>query len=239
MPGQPGGPPAPSVPPAPSRRPAMVALASGLAGALLVTAFGVVWLLGRGSADGGDTPAVAASVAAGAGQNAQPDSVPTSPVPSTPPVADAASPPAEQAPPADQWTTRSESGFSVAVPSSWTRRRDGDNVFYQDASSRFLLQVSTTAWDLDPQAQADTVNSNVSRSFQGYREATVTPTTYLGEPAADLKFAYDRDTGTERVIDRFVRIGDACFAIYFRMPAEQWADSPKYLDPIFNGFHAA
>ncbi|MGH3374350.1 MAG: hypothetical protein ACRDP6_06400, partial [Actinoallomurus sp.] len=210
----------------------------GLAGALLVTAFGVVWLLGRTSAGSGNTPVAASSAAGSAAQSAQPDSGPVSRGSSSPAVVDAASPPAAQAPPVDQWATRAESGFSVSVPSSWTRRGEGDNVFYQDASTRLMLQVSTTPWNLDPQAQAETVNSNVSKSFQGYRDATVTPTTYLGEPAADLRFAYDRSTGTQRVIDRFVRVGDVCFAIYFRMPAEQWADSPKYLDPIFNGFHA-
>ena len=228
----------PGVPPASSHRPAMVVLASGLAGALLVTAFGVVWLLGRTSAGNGNTPVAASSAAGSAGQSAQPDSGPVSQGSSPPAVVDAASPPAAQAPPADQWATHTESGFSVSVPSSWTRRSEGDNVFYQDTSTHLMLQVSTTPWNVDPQAQAETVNSNVSKSFQGYRDATVTPTTYLGEPAADLRFAYDRSTGAQRVIDRFVRVGDVCFAIYFRMPAEQWADSPKYLDPIFNGFHA-
>jgi hypothetical protein len=81
------------------------------------------------------------------------------------------------------------------------------------------------------------VSQNISRSFQGYREATVTPVTYLGVPAADLDFTYDRPTGAERVVDRFLRIGDRTFAIYFRMPAEQSSDAPRYLDPIFNGFH--
>jgi hypothetical protein len=80
------------------------------------------------------------------------------------------------------------------------------------------------------------VGKNVSRSFPGYRESTITPTTYLGVPAADLRFAYDRSTGTERVIDRFFHVGGASYAIYFRMPAEQWTYSSQYLDPIFNGF---
>jgi serine/threonine protein kinase len=233
-------PAAPPAPPASSRRPAMLVLASGLAGALLVTAFGVVWALGRTS--GGNRPAASSSVSAGpagqTGQNATPQAQPMPQGSSSVPAVDAATPPVQQPPPAAQWTNRSESGFSVSVPSSWTRRSEGDNVFYEDTSAGLLLQVSTTPWDVDPQAQAETVNSNVSKSFQGYREATVTPTTYLGVPAADLRFAYDRATGTQRVIDRFVRVGDASFAIYFRMPAERWADSPRYLDPIFNGFHA-
>jgi hypothetical protein len=162
------------------------------------------------------------------GQTRYPAAGPTSPAA----VAGAGSPAAER------WTTRSESGFSVPVPSTWSRRSSGDNVFYEDPSTRLLLQIGTTPWDADPENQAQAVSASVAQSFTGYREATVTPTTYLGVPAADLKFAYDRSTGTERVIDRFFRVGGRCFAIYFRMPADQWANSPHYLDPIFNGFHA-
>jgi hypothetical protein len=142
----------------------------------------------------------------------------------------------EASPPTEHWTTRSESGFSVSVPTSWSRRSEGDNVFYEDDSTKFLLQISTTAWDAEPSSQARAVSAAVSRSFSGYRESTITPTTYLGVPAADLRFAYDRSTGTERVIDRFFHSNGASFAIYFRMPAEQWSYSPQYLDPIFSGF---
>ena len=221
-----------------SRRPATIAVASALAGALVVAAFGAVWLLGRTSANGrtatNQHPAAAGSAPTQpAGQSSppaagQPNAGQSSPVT----VAGAGSPAPER------WTTRSENGFSVPVPASWSRRSSGDNVFYEDPSTRLLLQVGTTSWDADPETQAQGVNASVSQSFRGYREATVTPTTYLGVPAADLRFAYERSTGTERVIDRFFRIGGQCFAIYFRMPADQWANSPQYLDPIFNGFHA-
>ncbi|MDN3353846.1 serine/threonine-protein kinase [Actinomadura sp. DC4] len=213
------------VPVSSSRRPAMLVAASALAGALVVAAFGAVWVLGRPSAD--ERPHTGAS-------SFRPLDART-----TPPAAatGAAGVAGSASPAAEHWTTRSESGFSVPVPSSWSRRVDGDNVFYEDASTQLLLQVGTTSWDADPQTQAQAVSASVARSFRGYREAAVTPTTYLGVPAADLRFAYDRSTGTERVIDRFFRIGGQCFAIYFRMPADQWANSSSYLDPIFNGFH--
>ena len=118
-----------------------------------------------------------------------------------------------------------------------TSNCDAENVFYEDGSTRLLLQISTTSWDSDPQTEAQAVSQNVSRSFRGYREAAVTPVTYLGVPAADLRFAYDRSTGTERVNDRFFQINGHSFAIYFRMPADQWPNAATYLDPIFNSFH--
>jgi hypothetical protein len=219
-------------PPAPSlRRPAMLVAASALAGALVVAAFGAVWLLGRTSASG--RPDAGSTVARqAAGQTSPPtDSRPEAE--QTSPVAAAG----DGSPAAEHWTTRSESGFSVPVPATWSRRSSGDNVFYEDPSTRLLLQIGTTPWAADPENQAQSMNASVSQSFRGYSEATVTPTTYLGVPAADLRFAYVRSTDTERVIDRFFRVGDQCFAIYFRMPADQWANSPRYLDPIFNGFH--
>jgi eukaryotic-like serine/threonine-protein kinase len=240
-------PPAPSptlvtAPATAPRSPARVVVVSALAGALLVTAFGAVWLLGRtsggttptgGTPSGGGAPAAANAPAAG-GSSAAPGTAGRSTPGGPSPVAAAGG----GAPSPESWTTRSESGFSVSVPSSWSRRSEGDNVFYEDASTRLMLQIGTTPWDADPQTQARSVGAAVSRTFPGYREATVTPTTYQGVPAADLRFAYDRSTGAERVIDRFFRVGGTCYAIYFRMPADQWADSPRYLDPIFGGFHA-
>jgi tRNA A-37 threonylcarbamoyl transferase component Bud32 len=234
---RPPEPPPPLPPAAPSvgasRGSTRAVVASALAGALLVTAFGAVWLLGRTSAGKGS--AAATTPTAGTSSPAAPRTA--EPGRSAPEDLKAASPAGGGAPAPEQWTTRSESGFSVSVPSSWSRRSQGDNVFYEDTSTRFMLQIGTTPWDADPESQARTVGASVSRTFPGYREASVTPTTYLGVPAADLRFAYDRSTGTERVIDRFFRVDGACFAIYFRMPAERWADSPRYLDPIFNGFH--
>ena len=221
---------APLPPAAPSsRRPAMLVAASALAGALVVAAFGAVWVLGRTSANGRpDARSTVAQHAASPPAGGRPQADQTSPVAAA----------GDGSPAAERWSTRSENGFSVSVPATWSRRSSGDNVFYEDPSTRLLLQIGTTPWSSDPETQAQSVNAHVSQSFQGYREATVTPTTYLGVPAADLRFAYDRSTGAERVIDRFFRVGDQCFAIYFRMPAEQWADSPHYLDPIFSGFHA-
>jgi eukaryotic-like serine/threonine-protein kinase len=211
-------------------------VASALAGALAVAAFGAVWLLGRSSADG--RPTANGSPAAGTAPATAPVASPGVTRPADRPTSPAAVAGADSPTPAtERWTTHAESGFSVPVPASWNRRAQGDNVFYEDPSTRMLLQVGTTPWTGDPESQAQTVSAAVARSFSGYREATVTPTTFLGQPAADLRFAYDRSTGTERVIDRFVRVNGTCFALYFRMPADQWAsDSPRYLDRIFNGF---
>ncbi len=216
--------------PGSSRRPATPALAGALAGALLVAAFGAVWLLGHHSASKAGTTSAgsSASPAASSGSSSVRPQVSASAAVSS--AADATS---------EQWTTRSESGYSVSVPSSWSRRVSGDNVFYQDPTTRLLLQIGTTPWYSDPRTQAETVDSNVSKSFQGYRESAITPLTYQGVPAADLSFAYDRSTGTERVNDRFFRVNGRTFAVYFRMPAEEWQNSPKYLDPIFNGFHVS
>ncbi|MCO6010363.1 serine/threonine protein kinase [Actinoallomurus purpureus] len=219
---------------APSRRPAMVAVAGALAGALVVAAFGAVWWLGRRS--GTNVPAATSSVATslpGSPGTAEPGGS----SPEASPAAGRSTAVADAFP--RDWTTRSESGFSVSVPASWSRRADGENVFYEDSSTRFVLQIGTTYWDGDPQVQAQTVSAALPRSFSGYREATVTPVTYLGVPAADLRFAYDRSTGTSRVNDRFFRVGGRAFAIYFRMPADQWPDAQRYLDPIFGGFHVS
>ncbi len=210
------------VEPRPARRPATLAVASAVAGALIVAAFGTVWFLGGASAP--KTPKAG---------------VTTAPPATTPTVrpGSATSPPPEPDSAHEEWTTRSESGFSVSVPSTWSRRSDGDNVFYQDPTARLLLQIGTTPWYSDAETEAESVNSNVSQSFQGYRESAVTPITYLGVPAADLSFAYDRPTGAQRVNDRFFRVNGRAFAVYFRMPADQWQDSPHYLTPIFDGFH--
>lgn len=232
----------PAPPATSSHRPVTLIFASALAGALVVTAFGVAWALGRTSAGKKEPATSVAAPTSVVTQQAEPLQPPTQSTagPTTRPTHDRSGPVAAAgsgSPPTEHWTTRSESGFSVSVPASWSRRSEGDNVFYQDGSTRFMLQIGTTPWDSDPQSQARTVSTAVSRSFQGFREPTITPTTYLGVPAADLRFAYDRSTGTERVIDRFFHVDGASFAIYFRMPAEQWTYSPQYLDPIFNGFH--
>jgi serine/threonine protein kinase len=237
-------------PPRASRRPAVMVLASALAGALVVAAFGAVWLLGRRS--GANTPVATSTSAArpsdsggdshtagqdpgqGSGQGTRPPSG-TARSASSAPASSAPASSASASFPQD-WATRAESGFAVSVPSSWSRRGDGENVFYQDSTTRYLLQVSTTSWGADPQAQARSVGDHLAGTFQGYREATVTPVTYRGVPAADLDFAYDRSTGTESVKDRFFRVDGHAYAIYFRMPADQWPDWQRYLEPIFSGF---
>jgi serine/threonine protein kinase len=232
----------PPEPAAPARGNGLLMLAGALAGALVITAFGAVWLLGRTSAR--QTPAAASSAATAPtnrpelnrtspliGRNSARTSSPTTDADQSSSVP-AASPP-------DNWATKNEDGFSISVPSSWRRHSDGDNVFYQDQSTRYLLQVGTTPWNSDPQTEARSASNDIARSFSGYRESSITPTTYLGVPAADLEFAYDRSTGTERAIDRFFQVGGRSYAIFFRMPADQWAaSSPAYLDAIFGGFHA-
>ncbi|MEV0407015.1 protein kinase [Actinoallomurus sp. NPDC050550] len=237
--------PAPVAAAEPSRRPTAMVLASALAGALIVAAFGAVWLLGRHSnktvptattstaanrsGTSGGSRETSPTAAPDFGQGTNPDSGSSPSTGRSTSVSPAASFPQD-------WTTRSESGFSVSAPSAWSRRNDGDNFFYQDATTRYLLQISTTSWDGDPQSQAQSVGDHLAGTFPGYREATVTPVTYRGVPAADLDFAYDRSTGVERVKDRFFRVGGQAFAVYFRMPADQWPDSQRYLDPIFSSF---
>ncbi|GAB3964547.1 hypothetical protein GCM10029978_025290 [Actinoallomurus acanthiterrae] len=240
--------PAPVAAAEPSRRPAAMVLASALAGALVVAAFGAVWLLGRhsnktlptattstaasrsdGSGGSGGSGGTSPSTAPDFGQGSSPDSG------SSPRTGRSASVSPAAAFPGN-WTTQSESDFSVSAPSTWSRRSDGNNFFYQDSTTRYLLQISTTSWNGDPQSQAQSVGDHLAATFPGYREATVTPVTYRGVQAADLDFAYDRSTGVERVKDRFFHVGGQAFAIYFRMPADQWPDSQRYLDPIFSSF---
>lgn len=205
---------------------------------VLLGALGGVWLLGRSSA-----PVRTRSAADHPTALLQPSPPPTGPptmsgeppVQTSAPAQQPAPTPTEGALPAG-WSVRQETGFSLAVPSGWQRSTEPGSVFYQDSTGQLLVQVSTTDWSGDPQAQAASVARTVSGEFSGYQEIGITPTTYRDQPAADLEFIFDHAGTTSHALDRFFHIGGQAYAVYFRMPAQQWSGSPAYLNAIFGSF---
>ncbi|GIH96766.1 protein kinase [Planobispora siamensis] len=215
----------PGGPPPGSRRGRRLALAAGVP--VLVIALGAGgWLVlqNRGTEGGENPPTVSASLSSTTGPERTPHSTPE-PTPEPTPEATASD---GRVVPRGWRLHEDPLGFSVAVPRTWSVKRftDRDRVEFRDPDTdRFLWIESTEDPERDPVKHWGTVErgGNEAKIWPGYRRIRITALTYLGRPAADWEFTYDKAGERRHVLDRGFRTASGKpYAIYWESADATW-----------------
>ncbi|GAA2084019.1 hypothetical protein GCM10009780_22910 [Actinomadura alba] len=141
------------------------------------------------------------------------------------------------------YSTADEAGFSVAVPTGWTRRSAGRSVFWDAPHRTTFLQIDQTAWTGTPLQQAYRADGDApgDPGFPGYAITSIQGLKYQGVDAADWDFTFDdaAGVGTVRAKDRFVRLNGRTYAIYFRALEHDWSSATTHLDTVYRTFTAS
>ncbi|MFD8975042.1 serine/arginine repetitive matrix protein 2 [Streptomyces sp. NPDC059593] len=224
------------------------AVAAGAAVAVLAAGSVGAWLVwgaddgGKNGAGGGPAVSVSAPVET-------PSDYPTdSPTedPTDPPTADptdTASPsgsasttmqPTDDLPPPAYSVQKDLKGFMIAVPEGWDRTESDQGIFYNAPDGKSLLQVFViTEPDLTPYEALRGASDDGKANKPGYVEIGLDRVT--GEPgapadSAELVYAYDREGGRRKVVDRAFTAADGNhYAILSAGPEADWPKQREVL----------
>jgi eukaryotic-like serine/threonine-protein kinase len=132
-------------------------------------------------------------------------------------------------------------GFTVAVPDSWTRSTEGPRTYFNDPDSgRFLLVDQTTEPKDDPLTDWQANEPSVAARLSGYERISLDRVEYRGWNTADWEFTWDGRNGQIHVLNRNIRVSDErAYALYWSVPESLWADSRGMFDVIAQSFQPA
>jgi hypothetical protein len=132
-------------------------------------------------------------------------------------------------------------GFTVYVPTGWTRSRDGSIVYFRDPKTGRVLGIDqTNRPKSDPVADWRGQSSyRVARGdFPGYREVHIVAVKY-GLKAADWEYTFDGRV-RQHVNNRgFVVSESKAYGIYWQTKDTDWAAARSDLQLVFDSFRAA
>jgi hypothetical protein len=137
-------------------------------------------------------------------------------------------------------TVRDPDGFSLAVPDGFTRRPQGERVFYMSPGMRFRIGVKVT--DPDPggplavmrRAHAEGASTN-----PGYRDGRVTRTGHAGHPAALWEFTwngFDTGEGPRHTYDLCWDEGGRMYDVWVSAPVGRVREAREYFDVAVDTF---
>ncbi|WP_225803956.1 hypothetical protein [Streptomyces sp. NK15101] len=213
-------------PPVPEPRPrSRAVLAAGVAVAVLAAGSAGVWLLRDRSGNGtGPAAGPPASVSAPV-ETEQPTSEAPSETPSESPSA--TSTPLDDVPPPGYRAQEDLKGFTIAVPEGWNRTESDQGVFYNAPDGRSLIQVFVIQEaGITPYEALRGASEDGRTNKPGYTEISLGRIT--GEPgapadSAELVYAYDREGGRRKVVDRAFTAEDGNqYAILAAGPDADW-----------------
>jgi eukaryotic-like serine/threonine-protein kinase len=132
-------------------------------------------------------------------------------------------------------------GFTVALPTGWTRSVEGPRTYFKEpGGGRFLLVDQTTEPKDDPLTDWQANEPSVADRLSGYERISLDRVEYRGWNTADWEFTWDGRNGQIHVLNRNVRVSDArAYALYWSIPESQWADSRGMFDVIAQSFQPA
>ncbi|MGW3558183.1 serine/arginine repetitive matrix protein 2 [Streptomyces sp. NPDC000963] len=219
-------------PPPPPRSSARTAVVAGVAAAVLAAGSVGGWLLWGGGDDGKaptagppasvSAPDPASDPASASGETAEPTS--DTPTPTS----------TGDVPPPGYRTVKDLKSFTIAIPEDWNRTESDQGVFYNAPDGRSLLQVFVVSeGGLTPYDALRGTSQDGRTTKPGYEEISLERVT--GEPdapadAAELVYAYDRDGGRRKVVDRAFTAADGNhYAILAAGPEEDWPKQREVL----------
>ncbi|MFI1162290.1 serine/threonine-protein kinase [Streptomyces sp. NPDC020801] len=230
-----------------------------LVAALLVAAMAgagvsAVALLMQGGGGGGGTPATSAPrTGPSAGSASRSSSSVTSPSPSstrptgpsstatvTRPASSAADGPTA---PSGYHPVRDPAGFSVAVPDGFTRKPQGERIFYMSPGETFRLGIKIAdpgaGGPLGVMRRADAAGPSTN---PGYHDGRVTSTTHAGHPAALWEFTWNGFSAAEGARHTY----DVCweqngqmYDVWVSAPVGEVREAKEYFDVAVDTFAPA
>lgn len=134
------------------------------------------------------------------------------------------------------WTqyTDPQEGWSIGVPPGYERSTRGELVQFRDDQTRRTLRIDySTGPTQSALAAWQAFSPQLAGRLADYKELRVEKVDYKGLDAADLEFTYFDQTGLH-VLDRtFISTsGEESFALYWQVPAEDWAASVPLFEQI-------
>ncbi|MGW5774718.1 hypothetical protein [Streptomyces sp. NPDC003863] len=218
-------------PPVPAARPRpWGVLVAGVAGAVVVggaVAGWMVWGGGGKSPAAGPPASVSATATATATVTESPDQTPSeTPSPSDTPLDDV--------PPPGYRAQQDLKGFTIAVPEGWNRTENEQGVFYNAPDGRSLIQVFVIEGaGMTPYDALRGASEDGRTNKPGYSEISLGRVSgEAGAPAdsAELVYAYDREGGRRKVVDRAFTAPDGNqYAILAAGPETDWPEQRERL----------
>ncbi|MFE2555365.1 hypothetical protein ACFXGT_04915 [Streptomyces sp. NPDC059352] len=223
------------------------AVAAGVAVAVLAAGSVGTWLI-RGGGEDGKSPAAGGPSASVSAPDPAPEettatespsdpSSPTdepSPSDSSPSDSSSSATPMDDVPPPGYRAVEDLKGFTVAIPEGWDRTESDQGVFYNAPDGRSLLQVFVvTEPGLTPYEALRGASADGRTNKPGYEEISLDRVT--GEPgapadAAELVYAYSREGGRRKVVDRAFTAPDGNhYAILSAGPETDWPKQREVL----------
>ncbi|MEU2242686.1 serine/arginine repetitive matrix protein 2 [Streptomyces sp. NPDC018338] len=222
------------------------AVAAGAAVAVLAAGSVGAWLVwgkgdgGKAGAGGGPAVSVSAPVETPSdyptdSPTEDPTDSPTAdPTDTASPSGSASTQPTDDVPPPAYSVQKDLKGFTIAVPDGWDRTESDQGIFYNAPDGKSLLQVFViTEPDLTPYEALRGASDDGKANKPGYVEIGLDRVT--GEPgapadSAELVYAYDREGGRRKVVDRAFTAADGNhYAILSAGPEADWPKQREVL----------
>ncbi|GAC1608387.1 MAG: hypothetical protein NVS3B26_05100 [Mycobacteriales bacterium] len=125
------------------------------------------------------------------------------------------------------WVTHSDSGWTVAVPASYSAGSFDGFPQYKDYATGRTLRVSTTP---PGGGKANAVQdrrdqaASFARSHGDYREISIAPVSYRGYDAADWEFTYSSGGTGLHALSRVFVVGGRGYSLFFQSRAsDDWS----------------
>jgi hypothetical protein len=138
------------------------------------------------------------------------------------------------------WQTHSSSGWTVAVPASYSASTYNGFPQYKDASTGRTLRVSTTGAG---GGKADAVKdrrdqaSFFAKKHAAYHEISIASASYRGYEAADWEFTYDEGGTTLHALSRVFVVDGKGYSLFFQTRgSDSWSAARAEFDQIAGAF---
>ncbi|WP_438486397.1 protein kinase domain-containing protein [Streptomyces sp. S186] len=149
---------------------------------------------------------------------------------------------AAQAPPGYR-TVRDPAGFTIAVPTGFTRSYENSRVYYYSEGKRFRIGVQLQKPVPEgPIGAMRTADTNGPKNYPGYRDGTVVETTHNGLQAGRWEFVWDgsaQDAGARYTYDLSWNEGGRMMDIWISSPVASRADAKRQFDTAIDSFQLA
>ncbi|MEU6980087.1 serine/arginine repetitive matrix protein 2 [Streptomyces sp. NPDC046371] len=160
---------------------------------------------------------------------------PASGSPSDSPSPSDGSAPMDDVPPPGFHAVEDPEGFVIAVPEDWNRTSSQEGVFYNSPDGKSLVQIFTLAAPDTTPYESLQQTSRTLAGNPGYEEISLERT---GEgDTAELVYAYDREEGRRKVVDRaFTGTDGRQHAILVAGPETDWPKQRENLTTALEFF---
>jgi hypothetical protein len=133
-------------------------------------------------------------------------------------------------------------GFSIAVPGTWSVSHRGHFLYVQDpGSARYLIVDQSDSPKSDPLADWREQEANRISTYPGYHRVRLEAVSYPpAEKTADWEFTYDGSHGRTHVLNRNILANrHHAYALYWSTPAGQWNASRTIFETFAASFRPA